>query len=160
VWLKGTVVSRGFEDASGKIAEYGGSARPDEMLTAVSTAHQKLWVEGYRSESAALRIAVLNPGCGACHHPQDESHGSTPSCLTCHSFGGAEGATHLKHQDLASTWMAKLDARHPDMTGCAYCHYESEGAASRSNAVCYNCHLSGHQPLDASGKAHFWPAEQ
>ncbi|NOZ02123.1 MAG: hypothetical protein GXP54_09575 [Deltaproteobacteria bacterium] len=26
----------------------------------------------------------------------------------------------------------------------------------RSGAVCYNCRLSGHQPVDAQGWAHFW----
>jgi hypothetical protein len=39
---------------------------------------------------------------------------------------------------------------------CAYCHTELE-PSPRSSAACYNCHLSGHQPMNAEGQAHFWP---
>jgi hypothetical protein len=124
----------------------------------VQTRHTQVWQQGYRAAAGAMKIGVLNAGCGACHHAQSEKHGEVPNCLTCHPFGGSQGEAHKAHLDRITAHADDIDPKRPaQMSPCAYCHYESDTAASRSNAACYNCHLSGHQPLDGTGKAHFWP---
>jgi hypothetical protein len=158
VWLSESVVSRGFVDSDGGTPAYTGSARAASMLDEVQTAHTKIWKEGYSGGSKQIKIAVLRPGCGGCHQAQSEYHGVVPSCLTCHNLGGSKGALHAAHVSSIKKNWDKFDPKRPQMTECAYCHYESAAAESRSRAACHNCHLSGHQPVDGSGLPHFWQA--
>lgn len=154
-WLRDSIVASGFEDAQGATPEHRGSGRPDALL-AVSTAHRTIWQRGFRSTSPWQKIGALSPGCGGCHHAQSEKHGEVPACTACHRFGGVESEPHKEHVDRISTLIDQIDPKRPQMTACAYCHDEGDTARARSNAACYNCHLSGHQPLDANAKAHFW----
>jgi hypothetical protein len=154
-WLRDSIAAVGFEDTQGATPEYRGSARPDVLL-AVATAHKTIWQSGFKTTSPWQKIGALSPGCGGCHHAQSEKHGEVTACTACHRFGGIEGEPHKAHVARISNSVDQNDPKRPQMTPCAYCHDEGKAAQTRSNASCYNCHLSGHQPLDADGKAHFW----
>ena len=154
-WLSTSITEAGFEDSDGNTPLYEGSGRPVDLLNGVTGSHQNLWKNGLRTDSETLRISGFNPGCGGCHHTQAEDHSEVSNCLTCHKFGDLDSAIHLSHTVAISENIDRIDPNRPDMTECAYCHYE-EGAPSRGKAGCYNCHLSGHQPLNEQGKPHFW----
>jgi len=153
-WLKVSVESRGFAGKDGEKPLYEGSARPAELLMEVDTAHTKLWREGARPDPSRFHISAFNAGCGGCHNIAAEPHGTITTCLGCHEFG----ASHADHIVLIDSNMAVVDAgaAAAGMDSCAYCHVDDEAPFERANAACYNCHLSGHQPLDINGNAHFW----
>lgn len=154
-WLKDTVEVPGFENSEGVTPVYAGSARPGDLLEGANTAHSKLWREGARPDAALFRIAAFNPGCGGCHNLAAESHGTTMGCLDCHKF---LGGPHDLHVQVVNALMDQVDpgAGAAGLALCAYCHVHDDPSMVRSGSVCYNCHLSGHQPLDGQGKAHFW----
>ncbi|GMV39036.1 MAG: hypothetical protein AMXMBFR64_07520 [Myxococcales bacterium] len=87
-----------------------------------------------------------------------ESHGAILGCLDCHAFGGPAAALHTAHVAVIADHMEDNDVDMAAMGAgpCGYCHTELE-PSPRSSAACYNCHLSGHQPMNAKGQAHFWP---
>ena len=72
-------------------------------------------------------------------------------------FGGGKGELHIMHVAAINDHGADIDATQAGIPACAYCHMQDRAYDYRSRAVCYNCHLSGHQPLNADGKPHFWP---
>lgn len=155
-WLYAEVESLGFLGASGKRATWRGSPRPEVLLEKVETAHTRLWRQGARPDPEAFRISAFNAGCGGCHHLREESHGAMLGCLDCHRF---RGNPHERHIQVIASTMGTVDveAVQEGVSPCSYCHVEDDPGMERSGAVCYNCHLSGHQPLDASQRAHFWP---
>jgi len=155
-WLNEEVTAAGFVDVDGKTPEYTGSLRPSALLGAVETAHTKLWQSGSVPDpELEMKIAHFNPGCGGCHHVASESHGYAPGCTDCHRFIGKKGKPlHENHVLYVMEGQAEKD-RDGSVTACGYCHMEEAGK-TRGNAACYNCHLSGHQPLDGNGRPHFW----
>jgi hypothetical protein len=158
-WLPESATAEGFEDSAGERPSYEGSLRPGDLLAGAETAHSKLWREGARPRASRFRISGFNGGCGGCHNVAAEAHGTIPSCLDCHDFGGKTGETHKLHVAAIAENMGDLDVQ-ADAAGlsfCAYCHVGAEDGGSRSRTVCYGCHLSGHQPMGKDGGAHFWP---
>lgn len=155
-WLSDPAESRGFLDATGNRPTWTGSLRPEDLLAAGDNGHSRLWREGARPDPTAFRISAFNAGCGGCHNPREESHGAMLGCLDCHRLSGEPHERHI--QVIAST-MATLDveAVQEGLSPCSYCHVEDDPGMERAGAACYNCHLSGHQPTDAGGRARFWP---
>jgi hypothetical protein len=121
---------------------------PASLLEAADNAHSRLWREGARFPPGQGRVSALRPGCGGCHNLQAEAHGTITTCLQCHAFGGMGGDLHAGH-------LAALQA---DAEPCAWCHVEDGLSPERWRAACYNCHPSGHQPLEAAGGARVWQA--
>jgi predicted CxxxxCH...CXXCH cytochrome family protein len=158
-WIRDVSVRvAGFAGPSGPTAVYEGSLRPAALLAETYSAHARLWREGLRSVSPLIKVAAFKPGCGGCHAQAEESHGAIPSCLDCHSMGGADGGVHRRHVDLVGGFQDARDPQRPSGTGaCDYCHAPDGGVTERSRAGCYNCHLSAHQPLNRERTAHFWP---
>lgn len=155
-WLTEAVAAQGFENADGQVPSYNGSLRPTDLLQGSDNAHSDIWKKGASIENSNFKIVAFNSGCGGCHNVFAESHGTIANCLDCHVFGGSKGELHANHVSYIADQADNLDVKHPEITFCAYCHREDEVSTERSNAACYNCHLSGHQPLDKDGKAHFW----
>ena len=158
-WLGTAVVASGFEGSDGATRTYEGSMRPVDLLQSADNAHSAIWREGARADGDHFRINAFNPGCGGCHNLSDESHGAVLGCLDCHDFGGENGELHTTHVAVIADHAESNDveAVANGMSFCTYCHTPDDTPAPRSSAACYNCHLSGHQPLDASAQAHFWP---
>jgi len=159
-WLKQNAVVEGYRGMDDARPTYQGSLRPQELLTGVTTAHTLLWQKGARPDPEDTRITSFNPGCGGCHNIAAEAHGTITTCLDCHRFGGPDAPRHQLHVALIADHAATLDAdaTSAGISFCAYCHVEDAAQPeSRSRSACYGCHLSGHQPLNAAGKAHFWP---
>ena len=154
-WMKRSIVSEGFENSEGAKPVYNGTIRPYEMLSAVDNAHTRLFKSGAHMYKPTMRIASLMPGCAGCHNVREEGHGAVMGCLDCHRMGGYSGVLHQYHSQAIEEEIADKD---PGFSGpvCGYCHLRGEELDSRERATCYNCHLSGHQPLDENGKAHFW----
>jgi hypothetical protein len=158
-WLPVQGTASGPAPATGDALRYQGSLRPSALLAQVDGAHARIYREGYVPENGATSIsfAQLRPGCGGCHNAQNENHGSLSQCLDCHRFGGQSGPRHEAHVQAILDRRAQNDPGNADLSACDYCHGFAETPTPLKNAACYNCHLSGHQPLDASGKPHFWP---
>jgi hypothetical protein len=127
----------------------------------VPTAHAILWREGARAEG--LRFAAFRPGCGGCHNARAEAHGALLTCLDCHTLGGPDGALHEAHVAAidAGQEQADPDGAAAGVSACGYCHdADDDVPLERWRRGCHGCHLSGHQPQDATGRPHFWPALQ
>jgi hypothetical protein len=152
-WIPDDAVVTGFTPIGSDAPSYAGSLRPVDLLNGTETAHTTLWKKGFQPEMA-MKIASFQPGCGGCHNIADEAHGAIQSCLKCHKMSGSGQPLHDQMVTAITNDKEQID---PDgnVSACAYCHFE-DGTDHRSNAACYNCHLSGHQPMDASGKPHFW----
>ncbi len=152
-WLPEDLAMAPFGDDG---PSWQGSARPADLLTAGDNAHSKLWQEGFVASvtSLSLKMSQYRPGCGGCHNLADESHGAMLSCLDCHKLTDGDGNTHSQHIAIIGS---RLEQRNPTgpASACAYCHMDDD-YAQVGRAACYNCHLSGHQPLAPTGGAHFW----
>lgn len=160
VWLAQPVQSVGFAQLDGVPVQWSGLLNPWELLRRVPGAHTELWRSGADLQGRGAGVDGIRPGCGGCHNLRSEAHGARLECTDCHLFEGEEGALHVAHVDAITERMPALDpqAAAAERPACTYCHPEADGLRPRSRAVCYGCHLSGHQPLDASGAPHFWPA--
>jgi hypothetical protein len=147
-WLPEDASAEGFEGAQGTRPSWSGSLRPKDLLEGVETAHTKLWREGARVDGERFRITGFNPGCGGCHNPQAEAHGTLTTCTGCHRFGDQNDDLHQDHVALIAYEMDEkdVDAAAEDLAICAYCHAEPDSPLERHKASCYNCHLSGHRP--------------
>lgn len=158
-WLPAVAEASGFPSLSGDAPRYRGSLRPGVLLATADNAHGRIWREGARpSRLDESGYGSFRPGCGGCHQVATEDHGHVPTCLSCHRFGGPGGRLHRLHRDVIDANAAVVDPGLVEEGGdpCAYCHAPDAGLGARSRRTCYNCHLSGHQPLDAAGRAHFW----
>lgn len=136
-WVKAgeTVTSQGFVNASGdpQATTYVGPISPGELLVAAQTGviqHYDLF---------------MTYGCnGFCHGGPEATHGTITVCKSCHSFqfsNTEETNLHSTHVSFVSAEQAAADpadaqAGYPV---CNYCH--------SSKASCWNCHLSGHDPI-------------
>ena len=158
-WLLEEVTSAGFAGEGGTTPTYTGILDPETLLLQADNAHARLFFHGSRSGKETIKIAAFNPGCGGCHNAVEESHGTILSCTYCHRFGEPEAGLHVSHIRAIEDNRARLDPAAAGGLSCDYCHFPDETGTERSKAVCYNCHLSGHQPLNPAGKAHFWPRE-
>jgi hypothetical protein len=158
-WLGAATTATGFADASGKPRDWTGSLRPADLLAASTGAHHDLWLAGGRPQNPdAIGFLAFRPGCGACHTLGSDAHGQVPGCLDCHRFGGAQGPLHQAHVKAISAGQATNDPEGAKQgLLCEYCHAAESGITPLGRAACYNCHLSGHQPLDDQGQARFWP---
>lgn len=157
-WLPEDATSTGFVPATGTPPEYVGSLRPHDLLTGTDNAHAAIYRDGFvRDGGYTLRISRLKPGCGGCHNVRDEFHGTINSCVQCHRFGDLSGRLHTTHTSAIEAGRDANDPAHATETSCSYCHGFGATDSDLKNAACYNCHLSGHQPMDDSGQAHFWP---
>lgn len=159
-WL-GTIDTQGFVRADGTALSFSGSALPETLLSGADNAHDTVFREGYRQAEMArreIKVTALNPGCGGCHNAFSGDHGAMLSCTDCHAFGaGSTGASpHQRHINLIEGDRALNDPAHAELMSCLYCHGWSEQAGDLHRPACYNCHLSGHQPLDTDHRAHFW----
>ena len=156
-WLSDQGASSGYLGADGKTPSYVGSLRPSQLLQGADNAHSTLWKLGLRVDLPPISITVFNPGCGGCHNATEESHGAVVGCLDCHHFGGSTGELHATHVQAIADNAGVIDAQRAGASFCSYCHRTDGVPVDRSNPACYNCHLSGHQPMDKDGRAHFWP---
>lgn len=157
-WLPDAIKQAPLWPASPQLT-YAGSSRAAAMLAAVKTGHTTLFEKGIRLASAkAFSMPSYNPGCGGCHNFAAEDHGTVSGCLDCHIMGAGDPDAHSLHVSRITTQQAAFDpeGKKSGKKACDYCHTPESGPALRSSAACYGCHLSGHQPLDADGKAHFW----
>lgn len=138
----------------------GSADRPEALLSGADNGHARIWLFGVRpKKTQEYRFAAFNPGCGGCHNVASENHGATAGCLDCHRMGGPGSPSHDGHVQVITQHQDKLDpaATKGAKAACAWCHTPELGETGRSRAACYGCHLSGHQPMDLKGKAHFWP---
>ena len=158
-WLPAMITTRGPVPAQGQPVEYKGSMRPETLLEAVEGAHQQLWKGGLRPENLPMKIASFNLGCGGCHNVSSESHGHVPACTQCHKICGPDGQEIRDRMlEAIAARRKELDPEHSEMSACGYCHPQGDPYQQVGQAACYNCHLSGHQPVDKEGQPHFWPA--
>ena len=163
-WLEATHQATRFPDADGTSSTIDVPGRPDELLSAADNDHAKVWRIGYQGEGSGSEqtVKVLAPGCAGCHNFRAERHGEIPSCTQCHAFEGEHGGLHVDHLTWIDELRAENDPSNPDRNQCLYCHNfndpETDDPDPVYRAGCYNCHLSGHQPLDENSQAHFWPA--
>lgn len=160
-WLQGNVVSTGFSSSTGTTPTYDGTLDPFSLLTSVQTAHTGIFLAGFRitQDDPGLAIRHLNPGCGGCHNWDGPRHGHIAECTDCHVFDPSlPGGLHQSHISIISATQAQMDPADAGMPSCAYCHGFSDTTTNHvlSNASCYNCHLSGHQPMGADGMPQFW----
>lgn len=135
----------------------GVNLAPQALLAAVETAHTGLWRDGARP--AGMRFAALRPGCGGCHNARAETHGAVLTCLDCHTLGGPGGALHQAHVVAigAAQEQQDLEGAAAGVSACGYCHdADDDVPLERWRPGCHGCHLSGHQPIDATGLPHFW----
>ncbi len=156
-WLPDSATVSGMEPSQGDAPSFTGSLKPYDLLSDHETGHSTFFNNGFRSELASLNLSALNPGCGGCHQISSEYHGDILTCTYCHLFGSISDELHGVHLDVIEQRRGTLDPESDGMPSCSYCHYEDDAYAARSKLACYNCHLSGHQPVDAAGNAHFWP---
>ena len=136
-WVKAgeTITSEGFTNASGDPQQttYVGPISPAELLEAAKT-DKPLHAEIFATY-----------GCeGFCHGGPQAPHGTITLCKSCHSFQ----FSNAEEVNLHSTHVSFVEAEQPlaDPAGaeagspaCNYCH--------SSGASCWNCHLSGHDPV-------------
>jgi len=135
--------------------------QPLGLLQQVDTAHARLWREGARVDGQ--RLTVILPGCGGCHNARAEAHGALLTCLDCHTLGGPDGSLHQAHVVAVEAGQEVADPQGAaaGVTACGYCHDADDGVPlERWRRGCHGCHLSGHQPLDVTGRPHFWPAAE
>jgi hypothetical protein len=157
-WLPDDATSTGFTPATGTPPVYAGSLRSHALLTGADNAHAAIYEGGFvRNGGFTLRISRLLPGCGGCHNVRNEFHGTVSECVDCHRFGDTSARLHTTHLDAIEAGRDANDPDHAAQPACDYCHGFAATPTDLKNAACYNCHLSGHQPLDAMGQAHFWP---
>lgn len=133
-WVDGSVVSRGFTNASldPEQTTYRGTIRPGELLAQGQTAHS---------------ASFADKGCAACHDPVE--HGVVKDCVECHNYkiftpDPERPTLHLTHIPFIQAEQPLADPENFDQRtlSCNYCH-----GAPMSNASCWNCHLSGHDPV-------------
>ncbi len=164
-WLEGNVQSTGFSSSTGTAPTYTGTLDPYTLLTSVQTAHTKIFLYGFRitQDDPNLAIRHLNPGCGGCHNWDGPRHGHIAECTDCHVFDpSVSGGLHQQHINIITATQSQIDPGDAGMPSCAYCHGFSDTTTNYtlSNAACYNCHLSGHQPVGADGMPQFWDIKQ
>ena len=164
-WLKNAVYSTGFSSNTGVTPIYNGTLDPYLLLTSVQTAHTKIFLYGFRitQTDPTLNIRSLNPGCGGCHNYDSTTHGHIAVCTDCHVFDPSiSNGLHQIHVSIITATQPQIDPSDSGMPSCAYCHGFSDTTTNHtlSNAVCYNCHLSGHQPMGADGMPQFWDIKQ
>jgi len=163
VWLGEEQLARRFPDADGQLRLVAVAAKPGDLLTGSENAHSALWRDGYvpNRSDPAVRSGIVAPGCAGCHNFRLEGHGLVATCTDCHAFGASSGQLHNAHLAAIEAGRAANDPAHTDRDPCLYCHDFNDpdvGLPDRTyRAACYNCHLSGHQPVDADGQVHFWP---
>jgi len=159
-WLKPEIKSSGFAIPGGDSLTYSGPAEPETLLSAAENRHAQIFREGYQrpeGNSDRIKVSQLSAGCRGCHNHFFPDHGSISACTDCHSFDTPDqGAGHLKHLAYISARQTELNPAAAGGEACVYCHGLSPGADTFYRAACYNCHLSGHQPLNPEGQAHFW----
>jgi nitrate/TMAO reductase-like tetraheme cytochrome c subunit len=132
-WVSGEITS----------VNYSGTIDPYTLLSKKESAHSKIFREGFMKKeiTADLKVNFLPSGCGACHNYKNVFHGWVSSCLDCHSF--------IFAGIIGKPSRTSLHEKHSSKNGtCKFCHYDE---AEPKNAVCYNCHLSGHAPLVFTG---------
>ena len=160
VWLKPEIKSSGFAILGGEALSYSASAEPETLLSAAENSHAQIFREGYQRLEGnydRIKVSQLSPGCRGCHNHFFPDHGSLSVCTDCHNFGTPDkGAEHLSHLAYISARQNELNPAAAGGEACVYCHGFSPGADTFYRAACYNCHLSGHQPLNPEGQAHFW----
>ena len=164
-WLQGNVLSTGFSSSTGTTPTYDGTLDPFSLLTSVQTMHTGIFLAGFRitQDDPDLAIRHLNPGCGGCHNWDGPRHGHIAECTDCHVFDpSVPGGLHQSHISVISATQARMDPADAGMPSCAYCHGFSDTTVNHvlSDASCYNCHLSGHQPMGADGMPQFWDIKQ
>ena len=154
-WQDGEVSEPGFGDAS-----YAGTISPAALLSSPSNAHAQVYAStgcaglchGGPEPVPAGMIENCEWGTGEeCQGTPWALHGTITNCKSCHDFdvlGVTDGnpdhaRLHLLHisrltleRPLADT--AGFQAQ-PSSLVCDYCH--------SSKASCWNCHLSGHNPI-------------
>lgn len=136
---------------------------PEGLLSAIEDGpHARLWRQGFVAEAQDDEwvFQLIGPGCGGCHNARVPRHGTVPQCSDCHAFGAIGDRLHQVHLQAIGAGQAQLDPAADDRDSCAYCHNRNAPGAEDPDevyrAACYNCHLSGHQPLNADGQPHFW----
>ncbi|MBI2889849.1 MAG: hypothetical protein HYY13_03585 [Nitrospirae bacterium] len=156
LWLPEKIHSEGM----GGLA-YEGTARPFAMLAEGQTRHADIFREGYaagKSPRTGVKIRFVAPGCVGCHALNDPRHGAITTCTDCHSFatgnpqeaGGSKGL-HEMHLSFIKNGRASAGMSGSTPSDCSFCHrFEEEQILS--NAACYNCHLSAHDPA-----TRLWP---
>ena len=164
-WLEGDVQSTGFSSSTGTTPTYYGTLDPYTLLTSVQTAHTGIYLSGFRitQDNPDLAIRHLSAGCGGCHNWDGPRHGHIAECTDCHVFDpSVSNGLHQSHINIIGATQARIDPAHATLPVCAYCHGFSDTTTNRtlSNASCYNCHLSGHQPMGADGMPQFWDIKQ
>ena len=164
-WLENDIISAGFSSSTGDTPTYTGTLDPYTLLTSVQTAHTKIFLYGFRisQDDPALNIRALNPGCGSCHNWDGPRHGHIAQCTDCHNFDPSNSSSlHQSHIAVISAAQSQIDPSDSGLPACAYCHGFSDTTTSHtlSNPVCYNCHLSGHQPVGADGMPQFWDTKK
>ncbi|MCL5277263.1 MAG: hypothetical protein M1517_05755 [Deltaproteobacteria bacterium] len=162
-WLEGVVRSAGFSSNAGTTPTYYGTLDPYTLLTSVKTAHTDIFLSGFRitQDDADLDMRFLDAGCGGCHNWDGPRHGHVAECTDCHVFDPSiAGGLHQSHIDTIGATQSEIDPADSGMPACAYCHGFSDTTVDHtlSNASCYNCHLSGHQPMGPDGMPQFWDA--
>lgn len=156
-WLDNPVAVTGFEEWGG-FSTFNGYLDPEDLLVGADNAHSELWKIGFVPENMEMKISSFNPGCGGCHNVKSEAHGAIVACTDCHAMASDENiALHGKHVEYIAAHVMMMAGDLADVPACAFCHREDGAPEAVSNAACYNCHLSGHQPLNAGGSPHFWP---
>ena len=164
LWLGESHHASGFPDASGATVVTDVSGRPADLLEGADNGHARIWRDGYQGEEsgASQFVKLLPSGCGGCHNLGSERHGGIATCSDCHKFESLDAELHINHVAAVSAGQASNDPSNPTRSPCLYCHNFNEIDASEPDTVyrgaCYNCHLSGHQPVNADGEAHFWPS--
>ncbi len=164
-WLEGNVQSTGFTPSTGTAPTYTGTLDPYTLLTSVQTAHTKIFLYGFRitQDDSNLAIRHLAAGCGGCHNWDGPRHGHIAECTDCHVFDPSiSNGLHQTHINIISATQSSIDPTDAGLPACAYCHGFSDTTTNHtlSNAMCYNCHLSGHQPVGADGMPQFWDIKQ
>jgi len=156
-WLANPVEVTGFEEWGG-FSTFDGHLDPEDLLAGADNAHSELWKVGFVPENMEMKISSFNAGCGGCHNVKSEAHGATVTCTDCHAMASDENVElHNAHVSYIAAHVLTLANELADVPACAFCHREDGAPEAVSNAACYNCHLSGHQPLNAEGSPHFWP---
>lgn len=160
-WLEINVQSVGFTSNAGTTPTYYGTLDPYKLLTTVNTLHTNIFLYGFRitQDNPNFAIRHLSPGCGGCHNWDGPRHGHIAECTDCHIFDpSVNNGLHEQHINIITATQSQIDPNDAGMPACAYCHGFSDTTTNHtlSNAVCYNCHLSGHQPMGADGMPQFW----
>ncbi|MFA5890575.1 MAG: hypothetical protein WDA27_06455 [Actinomycetota bacterium] len=160
------VVSDGFQNASGSVAQYSGTMDALKLLEdpANTTKHNALYTAGTGSytwsgdASVADGTVTAVTGCGVCHSraaAKQRGLDRIRGCVDCHNFNldpaksAEKGNLHGTHIPFLTAEIPLADPANTSGSPCGYCH----GEANKPNASCWNCHLSGHWP-----KVPYWKA--